>query len=139
MPSWLALTFDGEAAAFDLLVVLELELEQPHHLDGRTCGAGDADHRMRVGGEHLFHVAMRDEVARGGSAVAGHEHTVAVAQRDDGGAVGDLGEGPPVGTSGKSPTRWSKRTKLGPGSSPGGNNGTFTSAEAIGYWPPFWM
>ena len=37
---------------------------------------------MRVGGEHLLDRAVADEVARRGPAVARHEHTVAVAQRE---------------------------------------------------------
>src|SRR5205814_10591584 len=49
---------------------------------------------IRVDREHLFHPPMRDEVARRRSAVTGHEHTVAVAQGDDRGAVGNIGQRP---------------------------------------------
>ena len=37
------LAVQRQRGALDLLVVLELHLEQPHHLDGEPGGAGDAD------------------------------------------------------------------------------------------------
>ena len=53
----------GRAGALDLLVVLELDLEQPDELDGEPGGAGDADAGVLVGREHLLDVALGDDVA----------------------------------------------------------------------------
>ena len=88
------LALEAERGAFDLLVVLELELEQPHHLHRRPRGAGDRDRAVAVGLDHLLHRPMADQVARGRPAVAGHHHPVGEAQRDAGGGVRDRGEGP---------------------------------------------
>ena len=57
-PSWLALPSRLSGCALDLLVVLELQLEQPDHLDGRAGGAGDGDPRVAVGREHLLDRAV---------------------------------------------------------------------------------
>jgi hypothetical protein len=84
------LALQRQLGALHLLVVLELELEQLHHLDRRPGGAGDGDARVAVGGEHLLHVAVRDEVAGGGPAVARHHHAVGEADGDHGGAVDGL-------------------------------------------------
>ncbi len=43
-------TFEGEQDAFDLLVVLQLNPEQSHHLHGDACAAGDADTECRQRG-----------------------------------------------------------------------------------------
>ena len=51
------LALEAEDGALHLLVVLELELEQLHHLDGRPGGAGDGDAAEAVGREHLLHRA----------------------------------------------------------------------------------
>ena len=57
----LALQADG--CAFDLLVVLELQLEQPDHLHRRSRGAGDRDARVAICRKHLLDAAVADEVA----------------------------------------------------------------------------
>ena len=54
------LALEAEDRALHLLVVLELELEQLHHLDGRTGRAGDGDPAEAVGGEHLLHRLVGD-------------------------------------------------------------------------------
>ena len=76
------LALEAERRALDLLVVLELELEELDHLDGRAGGAGDGDARVAVGREDLLDGAVADEVARGGPPVAGHHHAVGVADGD---------------------------------------------------------
>ena len=43
------LALEAERGSFDLLVVLELELEQPDHLDGRAGRSGDGDAAVPVG------------------------------------------------------------------------------------------
>ena len=45
---------------------------------------------QRVGGEHLLDPAVGDRVARGGPAVAGHDHAAVVTDRQHGGAVHDV-------------------------------------------------
>jgi len=51
--------------SLDLLVVLELGLEEPHHLD-RTAGRpGNGDRGVLVSGEDLFDAAVRNDVALG--------------------------------------------------------------------------
>jgi hypothetical protein len=84
------LALQGQLGTLDLLVVLELELEQLHHLDGGPGGPGDRHTGVAVGREHLFHRAVADEVAGGRPAVAGHDHTVDATDGHHGGAVGDL-------------------------------------------------
>src|SRR5690606_8391342 len=84
------LALDGQLVALDLLVVLELQLEELDHLDGRAGGPGDGDARVAVGREDLLHRPVRDQVAAGGPAVAGHHHAVGELQGHHGGAVGDL-------------------------------------------------
>ena len=81
------LAVEREHRALDLLVVLQLDLEQPDQLDADAGRAGDADQRVRVGGVDLLDVAAGDQVAHGGPAVAGHDHAVGVGQRDDRGGV----------------------------------------------------
>ena len=70
------LALQTQRTAFDLFVVLQLQLEQPHHFDGRSSGARDGDTRVAVCGEHLFDRTMADEVARGGSSVPRHDDPV---------------------------------------------------------------
>ena len=76
-----------ERGALDLLVVLELGLEQPHHLDREAGGAGDADRGELVGREDLLDVALGDDVAHRGPAVTGHDHAAGERRRHDRGAV----------------------------------------------------
>ena len=85
------LAVKGQLGALDLLVVLELDLVEPDDLDRQPRHAGDADQRVVIGLEDLLDVALRDQVARGGAPVAGHDHTVGVDRRDDGRAVRDGG------------------------------------------------
>ena len=89
-PELVRLAVEAERATLDLLVVLELELEELHHLDRRPSGPGDAHGGVVVGGEHLLDPTVADEVAGGGTPVAGHEHAAVVAHRDHGGAVRDV-------------------------------------------------
>ena len=84
------LALEREGLALDLLVVLELHLEQLHHLDRRPGGTGDGDAGVVVGREHLLDAPAGDGVSRGGAPVARHHHAAVVADRDHGGAVGDL-------------------------------------------------
>ena len=56
------LALEAQRLALDLLVVLELELEEPDHLDGRAGGAGDGHARPAVGGEHLLDRAVADQL-----------------------------------------------------------------------------
>ena len=81
------LAFKAERGALDLLVVLELELEQAHHLDCRPGGARDCDTAVPVGREDLFERAVADQVARGSATVAGQEHAIGEADRNAGRAV----------------------------------------------------
>ena len=73
--------------ALDLLVVLELGLEQPDHLDGEAGGAGDPDGGELVGREDLLDVALGDDVAHRGPPVTGHHHAAGEGGGDDRGAV----------------------------------------------------
>ena len=84
------LAFEAQHLALHLLVVLELGLEELHHLDRGPGRAGDRDAGEVVGREHLVDAAVGDRVARGRPAVAGHHHAVGVADRDDRGAVRDV-------------------------------------------------
>ena len=76
-----------QRGALDLLVVLELDLEQPDHLDGEPGRAGDADHGELVGREDLLDVALGDDVAHRGAPVAGHDDAAGEGGRDDRRAV----------------------------------------------------
>ena len=64
------LALEAERLALDLLVVLELHLEQLHHLDRGAGRAGDGDAGVVVGREHLLDAAAGDHVAGGGATVA---------------------------------------------------------------------
>ena len=67
------LAVEGQRDAFDLLVVLEFDGEQPDHLDRDPGGAGDPGRRVLVGDVDLLDVARGDEVAHGGPAVPGED------------------------------------------------------------------
>ena len=88
------LALDGHQRALDLLVVLELDLVELDQLDGEAGGAGDADHGVLVGREDLLHVAVGDEVAHRGAAVAGHDDAAGELERHDRRAVRRLEAGP---------------------------------------------
>ena len=57
------LALERQRAALELLVVLELDLEQPDDLEPHPGHAGDADARVLVRAEDLLDVTLRDEVA----------------------------------------------------------------------------
>ena len=146
------LALQAEGLALDLFVVLELELEEPHHLHGRAGRPGDGDPAVGVGRVDLFQRAVGDRRPGGGPPVAGHDHAVAVAHGADRRAVGHLEAGavrayapgrhsrgrtgecrplPAPGSlpgKGPRPSRRSTSWKLGPGSWPGGNMGRVISA-----------
>ncbi len=86
------LALEGEGRAFYFFVVLELDLEEAHHLDGHAGGTGDGHRRKAVGGKDLLHGAVGDDVAHGGAAVPRHNDAVGVAQGHHGGGVGGAGE-----------------------------------------------
>ena len=81
------LAVQRQVLALDLLVVLELGLEEAGHLHGRARGARDADAGEVVGLEDLLDAPRRDLVALARLAVTRHHDAVAVAKREDGGAV----------------------------------------------------
>ena len=81
------LALEAEDDALDLLVVLELGLEEPDHLDRRPGGAGDGHRRVAVGREDLLHGPVGDGVPLGGPPVAGHDDAVGEAQCHHRGAV----------------------------------------------------
>jgi hypothetical protein len=81
------LALQREPIAGDLLVVLELQLEQLHDLDGLARCAGDGDHREIVGSEDLLHLVLGDGVPLGGAAVTGQDHAAAELHAEDRGAV----------------------------------------------------
>ena len=85
------LAVERQPLALDLLVVLELGLEEAHHLHRRPGGAGDRDPGVVVGREDLLDAAARDREARGRPPVTGEHHAPDVPDGHDGGAVGDLG------------------------------------------------
>ena len=119
--SWFALPSRLSDVAFDLLVVLELELEQPDHLHRRACGAGDGHAAVPVGLDDLLHRAMRDQVARRRPPVARHHDAVVVRQRNAGRGVRHrqcVSGADAAATVGARPMRRSSSGKLDPGSSP---------------------
>ena len=122
------LALEREVLALDLLVVLQLELEEGHHLDRGAGGTGDGHARPAVGGEHLLDGAVADEVAGGGPPVTRHDHPVGVADGHDRRAVGreEVGRHRVLGGSGARPTRRTSPAKSGPGSSWGLNCGNVT-------------
>src|SRR5690606_42048595 len=68
--------------------MLELYLEEPHHVDGETGDTGNGDPRRPVGREDLADSAMGHEMPLGGSTVARHHHAVGVPGGQDRGAFG---------------------------------------------------
>ena len=92
-PQLVGLALEGQDRPLHLLVVLELELEEPDHLHGRAGGARDPDPRQVVGLEDLLHPATRHLIAGGGLTIAGHDHALAIAHGEDGGAVRHAGHG----------------------------------------------
>jgi hypothetical protein len=71
--------------------VLQLDLEQPDHLQRDAGAAGDPDAGELVGREDLLDVTLGDDVAHRGAPVAGHHHPAREGGRDDGGGVRRLG------------------------------------------------
>jgi hypothetical protein len=82
------LAFERELGAFDLLVVLEFDLVQPHDLDGQAGRARDADQGVVVTGEHLLDVTLGDQVSGGRAAVTSHHDTTGEGSGNDRRAVG---------------------------------------------------
>ncbi len=78
--------------ALELLVVLELDLEQPDQLDPDARDAGDADAGELVAAEHLVDVALHDHVPRGRPPVADHDHAALAGRGDDRGPVRQVGQ-----------------------------------------------
>ena len=81
------LSLQAQGEPFNLLVVLELDLEQADHLDGEAGRPGDGHGRVAVGREHLLHGPVGDGVALGRPPVAGHHDPVGEAQGDNRGGV----------------------------------------------------
>ncbi|CAM5696005.1 hypothetical protein SGRIM128S_00328 [Streptomyces griseomycini] len=84
---------EGHGDALDLLEVREFDLVELDHVQGEAHGPGDRDRGVVVRGQHLLQVALGDQVARRGPAVAGDEDAVAVGEGEDRGAVRDPGDG----------------------------------------------
>lgn len=61
---------EGHRDALDLLEVRELDLVQLHHVHGESDGACEGDGGVVVRRVDLLQVALRDEVAHRGPAVA---------------------------------------------------------------------
>ena len=59
LPELVRLALEAERLALHLLVVLELDLEELHHLDRRPGRAGDGDAGEVVGRQDLLHAAAR--------------------------------------------------------------------------------
>ena len=122
------LAFEAQHLALHFLVVLELGLEQLHHLDRGPGRAGDRDTGEVVGGEHLLDAPAGDRVARRRAAVTRHHHAVGVADRDHGRAVGNVDRRRPTRCTGSpaagagslaagarrttAPDRYSRRTAV---------------------------
>ena len=84
------LALERERAALHLLVVLELDLEEPDELKPHRVHAGDRHRGELVAPEHLVHVPLGDHVPGGRPAVARH-HDAALADRGhDRGGVGQV-------------------------------------------------
>ena len=80
--------------------MLQLGLEDAHHLDGRTGRPGDGDGRGIVGGEHLLDGAVGDRVPLGSAPVAGDDDAPLEADGKDGRAVGHVLDGRAGGAGG---------------------------------------
>ena len=85
----IGLAVEREALSLHLLVVLELGLEQAHHLGGLAGCAGDGDAGVVVGREHLLDALVGDREAFDRPAVAGHHHPVREPEGEHGGPVRD--------------------------------------------------
>ena len=114
--SRLALPFEAERRALDLLVVLEFDLKELDHLDRDARGAGDANRGEFIALIDLVHVALSDDVAHRGAAIAGENHPGGVGDRDDRRAVRARrwaqGSGWPVrgGQEGSSGACWPRKS-----------------------------
>ena len=82
------LALEAQGGALDLLVVLEVELEQPDHLHRRSRRACDRNTGMTIGREDLLHRVVADEVAGGCPPIARHHHALDGPDGQDGGSVG---------------------------------------------------
>ena len=67
--------------------MLQLHLEQSHKFDRDTRDTGNPDDRVLVGTEDLLDVALGDQVAHGGPAIAGHHNPTVEGRGNDRGAV----------------------------------------------------
>jgi hypothetical protein len=84
------LALERQRLALDLLVVLELGLEQAHHVDSGSGDTGDGHPRKVVGWEHLLEPPVGDGVAAGGTPVAGEHDAVGEPDGDDRRTVRDV-------------------------------------------------
>ena len=155
------LALEAEARALDLLVMFELGLEEPDHLDRGAGGPSDRDRGVPVGREDLLDAPVGDHVALGRAAVARHDDAVVVTKghdrravrdaRDEGrretwGVTGFRSDDRCAGGSGQLPSgervRRSSSTKLGPGSPPEGKGAGSYAPHLLrfsfAHSPPFW-
>ncbi len=135
------LPLQAQDHSLDLLVVLELGLEQPHHLDGGAGRPGNGDGGIAVGREHLLHGPVGDDVTFGGPPVAGHDDAVPVAQGDHRGAVPDVADGGRRRTR-RHGGRWRGRDGQTPDEAGEVRSrvigGRKEGQGHLGYSPPFW-
>ena len=88
------LALQGQRPALQLLVVLELDLEQPDQLDADAGHPGDPHAGELVAAEHLLDVTLRDHVPGHGPAVARHHDAALAPGGHDRGAVRQAGRRP---------------------------------------------
>ncbi len=83
----IGLTVEGQRHTFELFVMLQLDGVQPREFDGDGGGSSDTGRGVVVGDLHLVDIAVGDVVALSGAPVTGDQHSAAVRERHDGGAV----------------------------------------------------
>ncbi|KDQ05190.1 hypothetical protein EN35_09260 [Rhodococcus qingshengii] len=83
----IGLAVEREWDAFDLLVMFELDREEPDQFDCDPGRTGNTRSRVVVRDVHLLHVTAGDEIAHRRSAITREQNTTRIADRDDGGAV----------------------------------------------------
>ncbi len=109
------LALQREGGALHLLEVLQLQLEQLHHLHRQPRGARNTHGGVLVGGKDLLDVPLRDDVAHRRPPVPGQHHTAREGRCHDRGAVRRL-HGTPTGGSGRLPGNcsgaWSDRKSM---------------------------
>ena len=80
--------FQRKGHTLHFLVVFQLELKQLHHLGSNASNTGNRNAGELIGGKHLLHGTVSNDISGRCPPITGHHNAVGIAQRNNRGAVG---------------------------------------------------